>query len=503
MDPAHITPYVLQGGLGMPDRDYYISTDPHMVEMRKTYQLHISAMLKLAGFADAITRAARVFALETRMAGVHATRTESVDVQLPASWKRAELDSKAPGLDWKAMLQTAGLNEAPTLIVWHPKAVPGLAALVASEPLDAWKDWLAFHAIERNSRFLTKAFVDEDFSFYGSALNGTPEQRPRWERGVDFTSAALGDAVGKLYVERYFPPASKAEVASMVENLVKAFANRIDALTWMSGETKSKAKAKLATLRVGVGYPDRGQDYSALEIIKGDAFGNAQRAALFNYRRHLAKLNRPVDRDEWWMTPQTLDALNMPLQNALNFPAAFLQPPFFDPKADAAQNYGSIGVVIGHEISHSFDDQGSQFDAEGKLANWWTKEDLDHFKAAGEALALQYDSYRPFPDLAVNGHLTLPENIADLAGLAASYDAYLLFLNGAPAKPQQFFISFARGFRAKIREAALRNLIATDGHAPIQYRIATVRNLDPWYSAFSVSSEQAMYLDPKDRVRVW
>ena len=502
-DPSKNYPYLLQGGLGMPDCDYYTSNDPHMVGLRAPYKSHIAAIFKLAGLSNENDRAARVFDLETKMADVHAIRTESAEVKNVVSWKREELIAKAPGLDWSTLLEAAGLNQAPVFYIWHPKAVTGLAGLFDHESLDSWKDWLAFHAIERNSCFLPKAFVDEDFRFNGAAMNGTPQQRPRWERGVDFANAALREAIGKIYVERYFPAAAKAEVTSMVENLIKAFGNRIDSLKWMSEETKSRAKAKLATLKVGVGYPDRWQDYSGLEIIKGDALGNAERARLFDYRRQLAKLNRPVDRGEWWITPQTVDALNLPLQNALNFPAAILQPPFFDPNTDAAENYGSLGAIIGHEISHSFDDQGSQFDPEGRLANWWIKEDLDHFKAAGEALALQYDAYRPFPDLAVNGHLTLSENIADLAGLCAAYDAYLLFLNGAPAKPQQFFISFGRLGRSKTREAALRNLIATDGHAPYQYRAATVRNLDAWYSAFSVTPDRMLYLDPKDRVRVW
>jgi predicted metalloendopeptidase len=313
----------------------------------------------------------------------------------------------------------------------------------------------------------------------------------------------MGEAVGKLYVDRYFPPEAKAKVMEMVANLEEAFGSRIDSLTWMSPETKKRAKEKLSTLRIGVGYPDKWIDYSSLEITRSDALGNAQRAELFNYRQQLAKLGKPVDRDEWWLEPQVVNALNLPLQNALNFPAAILEPPFFDMNADKAKNYGAMGAVIGHEISHSFDDQGSQFDAEGRLANWWTKEDLDHFKAAGEALAAQYDAYKPFPDASVNGHLTLSENIADLAGVAAAYDAYHLSLNGAQANDQQFFVSFGQSWRSKSREQALRNQITTDGHAPDQYRAATVRNLDPWYTTFSVRQGQMMYLDPKERVRVW
>jgi predicted metalloendopeptidase len=313
-----------------------------------------------------------------------------------------------------------------------------------------------------------------------------------------------------MYVDRYFPAATKAKVNALVSELVKAFAKRIDALTWMSPETKLRAKQKLETLKVGVGYPDKWRNYSGLQIVKGDALGNAERASLFEYKQQVAKLREPVDRGEWWMTPQTVNAVNLPLQNALNFPAAILQPPYFDADADAAHNYGSIGAIIGHEISHSFDDQGSQFDAQGKMDNWWTKDDFAHFKAAGEALAAQFDAYRPFADLAVNGHQTLSENIADVAGLLASYDAYRLSLGGKPdavkdgfTGDQRFFISFGQSWRDKIRDAELRRRIATDGHAPDQYRADTVRNLDPWYDAFQVHAGQKLYLAPADRVHVW
>jgi predicted metalloendopeptidase len=467
-------------------------------------------MFGLAGSKDPAGRAARVFGLEKKMAAVHATRTESEDVHHVVSWKREELATKAPGLDWPVLLEAAALKDVPELMIWHPKAVTGLSALAASEPIETWKDWLMFHAVERAANYLPKAFVDERFNFRGKALNGIPELRPRWQRGVDFTNGALGEVVGKLYVDRYFPPETKSKVQAMVSDLVKAFDKRIDALTWMSPETKAKAKQKLVTLKVGVGYPDRWADYSALEIVKGDALGNAQRAELFEYHRQLAKIHQPIDRGEWWMTPQTVNAVNLPLQNALNFPAAILQPPYFDVGADAAHNYGSMGAIIGHEISHSFDDQGSQFDAEGRMANWWTKDDFDHFKASGEALAVQFDGYRPFPDLAVNGHQTLSENIADVAGLLAAYDAYRLSLGGKPdvdkdqlTGDQRFFISFGQSWRSKIRDAALRTGIATDGHAPEQYRADTVRNLDAWYPAFSVQAPQKLFLAPKDRVRVW
>jgi putative endopeptidase len=509
-DPSKSYPYLLQGGLGLPDRDYYLSATPQMAELRKQYQAHVAAMLGLAGVSDPAGRAARVFALETKIAGVHATRVESEDVHLAATWKRADLDAKAPGLDWATLLDAAGLKDAPVFIVWHQKAIPGLSALAAKEPLDSWKDWLTYHAIEEAAPVLPKAFVDERFAFYGKALSGIPEQRPRWQRGVDLTSGALGDAVGKAYAEKYFPAETKEKVQAMVADIVKAFAKRIDALTWMAPETKTKAKAKLDTLKVGVGYTDRWIDYSGLEIVKGDALGNYHRADVFEYHRQLAKLKQPVDRSEWWMTPQTVNAVNLPLQNALNFPAAIIQPPYFDAAADAAHNYGSMGAIIGHEISHSFDDQGSQFDAEGRIANWWTKDDFAHFQAAGQGLAAQFDAYRPFPDLAVNGKQTLSENIADVAGLIAAYDAYRLSLGGKADETkegftgdQRFFISFAQSWRDKTRDAELRRRIATDGHAPDQYRAVTVRNLDPWYDAFSVAPGQKLYLAPPQRVRIW
>ncbi len=509
-DPGHTYPYLLQGGLGMPDRDYYVSQSPQMAALRMQYQSHIEAMFRLAGYSDPTARAARVFALETGIARVHATRTESEDVNSAVVWKREEIAMKAPGLDWAALLEAAGVKDEPAIIAWQPKAIAGISALADSQPLDSWKDLLAFHAIEEAANFLPRAYVQEHFDFFGKELNGTPQMRPRWQRGIDFTSGALGDDVGKLYVDKFFPAETKAKVEAMVADLIQAFGRRIDALTWMSPQTKIKAKAKLATLKVGVGYPDKWQDDSGLQVVRGDALGNLERAELFRYRRQLAKIGQPIDRGEWWMTPQTVNAVNLPLQNALNFPAAILQPPYFDASADAAHNYGAMGAIIGHEISHSFDDQGSQFDAEGRLSNWWTPADFAHFKASGEALARQFDSYCPFADLCVNGHQTLSENIADVAGLMTSYDAYQLSLEGKPdvvrdglTGDQRFFLSFAQSWREKIRDAALRAQIATDGHAPEQYRADTVRNLDQWYPAFYLQPGQKLYLAPRDRVHVW
>jgi putative endopeptidase len=516
-DPTRYAPFLLQGGLGMPDRDYYLDASPAMEKTRASYLAHIERMLTLAKIPDAKAKAARVFALEKRIAGVHATRTESVDVQKGNNpWTPAEFTTRAPGLDWPACFEAAGLKKVPRVIVWHPNAVRGISALVGRESLDTWKEFLTFHLIDHYSSYFPKAFGDEAFAFYGTVLSGTPAQRARWKRAIDDTNFALGDAVGQLYVRKHFPEQAKAQLQVMVKNLTKAFERRIDNLAWMNPSTKAAAKAKLGTLIVGVGYPDHWRSYKGLGIKRGEALLNAWRAEEFAYGEERDKLERPVDRSEWMMTPQTVNAVNLPVLNALNFPAAILQAPFFDPAASPAVNYGAVGAVIGHEISHSFDDQGSQFDAAGKFTNWWTPADFDHFKAASAKLVAQYNGYRPLPDLAVNGQLTLSENIADLAGLSAAYDAYRLAQQTQPStststaveRPgftddQEFFIAYAQAWRTKMREPLLRQQIVTDGHAPDEYRADTVRNIDAWYPAFTVSAGQRLFLAPADRVRVW
>jgi putative endopeptidase len=510
-DPSRYSPFLLQGGLGMPDRDYYLDASPRMADIRTKYRAHIETMLTLAAVPDAGAKAARIFELERKIAAVHLSREDSEDVLKGNNhWSRADFAAKAPGLDWALYFEAAGLAGQPSFVVWQPGAVTGLSALVAAEPLATWKEYLAFRALARAATYLPKAFVEENFAFYGRTMTGAPKLRDRWKRAVSVTDAALGEAVGRLYVAKYFPPAEKARAEAMVRNEIAAFGARIDRLDWMAPETKAKAKAKLAALKVGVGYPDSWRDYSGLEVVRGDALGNAQRASLFNTKWNLAKLGRPVDRGEWVMNPQVVNAVNLPAMNAMNFPAAMLQPPYFDPSRPVAMDYGASGSVIGHEISHSFDDQGALFDADGRLKNWWTKADFDHFSASAQALVKQYNEYRPFPDLAVNGKLTISENIADVAGLAAAYDAYRMAYGGkeAPAwrgvpGDQQFFLAFAQSWRTKFREAALRQRIVIDSHAPAEYRADTVRNLDAWYDAFSVKPGQKLYLAPKDRVRVW
>jgi len=507
-DPGRNVPYLLQGGLGMPDRDYYVQAGPRMESTRSAYRAHIAAVLKLAAVADAEAKAARILDLEHKIAAVHATRTESVDVSKANNpWPRGDFGRRAPGIDWAALFHAARLDQAATIIVWHPAAITGIAALVKRVPLETWRDYLVFHAIDRRAAVLPKAFVDEQFAFYGKVLSGTPQQQERWKRAVNATNGALGEAVGKLYVQRFFPPAAKAQLQQMVANIAGAFDRRLDGLTWMAPKTKASAKAKLGTLKVGIGYPDSWRDHSTLEVVRGDALGNAERAELFDYQYHLGKLALPPDRSEWWLTPQTVNALNLPAQNALNFPAAILEPPFYDPAASAAVRYGAIGAIIGHEISHSFDDQGSQFDAGGRLTNWWTPEDLAHFKAASAKLVAQYSAYAPFPDLHINGQLTLSENIADVAGISASYDAYRASrgqqTDAQAGDDRSFFISYGQSWRSKYREELARQIVLTDGHALDEYRADTVRNLDAWYSAFDVKPGQRLYLAPPDRVRVW
>ncbi len=510
-DPSSYVPYLLQGGLGMPERDYYLDRSKRMAGFRAKYEAHLAKLLSLAGHRDAKAIAKRVLALETRIARSHASRTENVDVHKGNNhWSRKDFARKAPGLDWATFFDAAGLGKVDKFVVWQPEAVRGIAAAVRATPLRTWKELLLVHALDAASPLLPKAFADENFAFYGTVLAGIPTQAARWKRGVAATSEALGEAVGKLYVEKYFPATAKQRVAKMVDQLIAAFRRRIDALSWMTPATKQKAKAKLAALIVGVGYPDHWRDYSGLEVVRGDAFGNAKRAELFELHRNLAKLGAPVDRHEWMMNPQLVNAVNLPAMNALNFPAAILQPPFFDPARPAVMDYGAIGAIIGHEISHSFDDQGAQFDATGKLANWWTANDLAHFKAASKKLVKEYNGYHPFPDVSINGQLTLSENIADVAGLAVAYDAYRQAYGGKDAPTvdgltgdQQFFLSFAQSWRNKYREPALRRRVLTDGHAPAEYRADTVRNLDPWYPAFDVKAGQKLYLAPDDRVQVW
>ena len=510
-DSDHYMPYLLQGGLELPSKGYYLDPSEHMQQVRVQYATHVAAMLRLAGLDDPDTRAARVIALEHSIAETHISLADIEDIAKANNlWRRSDFAAKAPGLDWDAYFESAGLANQQQFMVWTPTALTGEAALVASTALETWKDWLTFHLIEHYAPVLARPIEQENFLFFETTLTGVTQQSPRWQRGVGMVNGYLGDAVGQIYARKYFPPSAKAQAQAMVANLIAAYHKRLDALTWLAPSTRAEAQAKLNTLYVGIGYPETWKDYSGYEVRSGDAFGNSWRAGLWYYHDQVARIGKTVDRHEWSMEPQTVNAVNLPLQNALNFPAAILQPPFFDPKAPAAVNYGAIGSVIGHEISHTFDAEGSAFDSKGRVRNWWTPEDHAHFEQQAEKLEKQYDAYEPFPGVHVNGKQTIDEDIADLGGIAAAYDGYHASLDGQPAPTQdgftgdqQFYIAYGQNWGSKTREAALRRQILTDGHAPAEYRADTVRNADAWYKAFNVQPGQKLYLPEDQRVRIW
>lgn len=505
--------YLFQSGLGLPDRDYYLVDKPNYVDARAKYQLHVAKMLELAGTpaADAAAKAKNIYELERQIAKVHWNRVDSRDDDKTYNkWAMADFAKKAPGFDWKAFLTEAGVGSQPSFIVAQPSAFKGMSALVASTPLTVWKDWLAFQVISDRAPVLPKAFVDENFAFKGTVLSGTPKIQPRWKRGTDAVTGALGEALGQLYVAKYFPPEAKAQADDLVKNIIAAMDDRLGNLTWMADETKVKAKAKLAAFTPKIGYPSKWRDYSALTIVKDDAYGNAERASLFEYNRNLAKLGAPIDRTEWFMTPMTVNAYANPPMNEIVFPASILQPPFFDPNADPAVNYGGIGAVIGHEISHHFDDQGRKYDLTGKLTDWWTAEDVKRFTALTDKVVAQYGEYEPLPGFKVNGGLTLGENMADLAGVTIALDAYHKSLGGKEAPvidgltgDQRFFLGFAQIWRQKYRDASLQQQIATDPHTPGHFRPYVVRNLDAWYAAWGAKPGEKYYLAPDQRIKVW
>ena len=509
--PGEQLPYLMQGGIGLPDAQYYIAGDAKMADTRAKYRAYIATILKAANYADADAAAGRIMDLETKIAKAHEPREQSEDFANGAQvWTRQQLEQKAPGIDWTALLNAAQLGSVQKFDAYHFASIPKLSALVGSEPLQNWKDWLAFHTLNQQASVLPKAFRDASFAFYGTELAGTPQQRPRDILALNSTSNALQDAVGKAYVDKYFPASSKAEIQKMVDNIKAAFAKRVQSIGWMADSTKQEALKKVQNIVVGVGYPDTWRDYSGVQISADNAYANQKNASLAEYKHQIAKIGKPMDRKEWWMPPQLVNAVNLPVQNALNFPAAILVKPFFDPAADAAFNYGGIGATIGHEISHSFDNGGALFDAQGALRNWWTPADFKKFTEAGDALAKQFDQYEALPGLHVNGKLTLGENIADVAGLAASYDAYRASLGGKELPvingltgDQRFFLAYAQSWAVKSRPETLRQIVLTNGHAPEQFRALTVRNLDGWYPAFGVKPGQKLYLAPDKRVKIW
>jgi predicted metalloendopeptidase len=504
-----------QGGLALPDRDYYLLDDAKLVETRARYRTHVERMLLLAGAdaAGARADAQHVLDLETRLAQLQWTKVENRDPQ--KTYNRtalSELAAASAGIDWSAYLYAAQLaSRIDYLIVSQPSYLSVLGALVREVPPPAWRAYFRSQLFAAFAPFLGSAWVDEHFAFYGTALHGIPVNRPRWKRGVDLVNRCLGESLGRLYVERHFPPQSKARMLLLVENLLAAYQKSIATLEWMGPRTKEEAQAKISNLVTKIGYPDKWRDYSALEIRAGDLVGNVVRAGLFDYQYALSKLGRPIDRDEWEMNPQTVNAYYDPQKNEIVFPAAILQPPFFDPRADDAVNYGSIGVVIGHEISHGFDDQGSQFDAQGNLRDWFTDEDHERFAARTAALARQYGSYESVPGYRINSALTLGEDIADNAGLAIAFRAYQLSLGGTVAPlidgltgEQRFYMGWAQAWQAKVRENTAIMRIKADPHSPPRFRIlGTVVNQPGFYLAFGVQPGDKMYLAPQERVTIW
>ncbi len=501
--------FLLQGGLGLPDREPYISSEPGMQALRTRYQRCITRFLALAGADRAERRAAAVLKLETALAQSQATMQASAnDHNADSVWTRRMFAERAPGMDWSAFFQEAGLAGQESFGVWQPTAITGLAAQVATAPLETWKDYLRFHALYEFAEVLPQAYAEAAGALRASAT-GMPEE-PLPQRALTATDEAMGGAIGQLYAERHFSPVQKARVRAIGANVIAALSRRVESATWMSPATRQIALTKLSTLYLGIGYPERWEDYSDLDVDSTDALGNQRRVADRSYRRALRRLGRPVDRTEWWMAPQTVGALLMFPQNELTFSAALLQSPKYDASASDAESYGAIGAIIGHEASHFIDPLGAEYDLDGRLRRWWMPADSAGFQGAAARLLLQFSGYHPFPDLGVNGKLTLPENIADLGGLSAAFDAYRLSLGARASdtayvqqQDRAFFLGFARSWRSKISESALRAQLVGNDHAPEQFRIATVRNLDAWYAAFDVRPGDQLYLAPAARVRIW
>jgi putative endopeptidase len=503
-----------QGGIGLPDESYY--RDAKFKPIREKYLAHIEKMFALAGVPAPKDTAARVMAVETELASHHWDRVKRRDRTLSYNKKdRKQLEALAPGIDWSAWLAAYGAREKDIreVIVRQPEFFAGLSAMLDKVALGDWKAWLTWHLLHRSAPLLSKPFVDEDFAFSGRVLTGAPENRPRWKRGVALVGEAMGEAVGKVYVARRFPPAAKSRMKDLVANLTEAYREDIANLDWMGPETRGRALDKLAKFRPKIGYPDKWRDYSSLQIRRDDLEGNVRRAIAFEVARNLAKLGQPVDRDEWFMTPQTVNAYYNPGMNEIVFPAAILQPPFFDMEADDAVNYGGIGAVIGHEIGHGFDDQGSKSDGDGNMVSWWTDADRKQFESRTKLLIEQYNGFEPaqIPGQKVNGALTIGENIGDLGGLSIAYKAYKRSLKGREAPvidgltgDQRFFLGWAQVWRTKYRDAELARRLATDPHSPAEFRCnGVLRNLPEFYAAFGVREGDKLWLPTERRVRIW
>ena len=509
-DPDRYSVHLSQAGLGLPDRDYYLT--PQFADKKAKYQQYVAQMLGLAGWPDATAKAAAIVDLETRIAQVSWTRADERDPEKTYNPTTvAALQQTAPGFAWRPFFDAARLGALPQLVVVQNTAVPKIAAIYRAEPLDTLKAWAAFHVVDDAAPYLSSAFVRARFQFRNNVLLGQPQIQARWKRGVSVVDGGLGEAVGRIYVARYFPPDSRAKMETLVADLKAAFRIRLEQNSWMGPATKAEALRKLANFTVRIGYPDKWRDYSALAVRADDLYGDVERSQAFEWARQVNRLNQPVDRAEWDMTPQEVNAYNMPEFNEVVFPAAILQPPFFDPKADPAVNFGGIGGVIGHEMTHGFDDEGRKFDAQGRLRDWWTADDAKRFEARSAKLGVQYSAYQPLPGAHVNGQLTMGENIADQGGLTLALDAYRTSLGGKPAPvidgltgDQRVFLGWAQSWTSKQRDDALREQVVSDPHSPDPYRVnGVMRNIDDWYAAFNVAPGQALYIAPTDRARIW
>ncbi len=511
-------PAIVQSGTTLPDRDYYLKDDEKFAAAREALKSYIAIIFGLLDRATESTPEA-LLKLETQLAEVQWERTELRDANKRYNlFKLDDWSKKSPGIDWSSYFEAAGVGQITELNVMTPSYFEALDSIFRETPVSVWQDYLAFKLLDATAPILSQEFVNAHFDLHGKALAGIPEQQPRWKRGVNAAAGegagdfgVLGDVVGRLYVQEYFQPAAKARMDELVSNLLKAYEISINDLTWMTDATKEQAQEKLAKITTKIGYPDKWRDYDALTIRPDDLFGNMVRSLRVEYRRMIDKLGKPVDRDEWGMTPQTVNAYYNPGMNEIVFPAAILQPPFFNSEADDAVNYGGIGAVIGHEISHGFDDQGSKYDGDGNLKNWWSDEDREAFKALTERLVSQYEEYSPLPGRNVNGRLTLGENIADLSGLSIAYKAYQLSLNGATAEEiagwsgdQRFFLGWSQVWRRKYRDAEMMQRLLTDPHSPSWYRAnGPVINIDAFYDAFAVEQGDALFKPPSERIRIW
>ncbi|MDR3506342.1 MAG: M13-type metalloendopeptidase [Caulobacteraceae bacterium] len=508
--PTRYAVYLDTSGLSLPDRDYYL--EPKFAEKKKAFQAYVAKMLGQIGWADAEAQAKAIVDLETEIAKVSWTKEEQRDADKTYNpMTVAELEKFAPGFDFNAYLASADLKGADRVILASNTAFPKVADLFAKAPIETLKAWQAFHVADAAAPYLSERFVTARFDFRNKTLSGQPQIRPRWKRGVGFVEGALGESIGRLYVAQYFTPQAKAQMDALVGDLKTALHGRIERLTWMSPDTKAKALEKLSKFTVKIGYPDKWRDYSPLTITADDLYGDAERSSAYEWARLVHRLNDPVDKMEWDMTPQTVNAYYNPTNNEIVFPAAILQPPFFDPTADPAINYGAIGAVIGHEMTHGFDDQGRKFNGDGALADWWTPEDATKFKAQTARLSAQYSAFEPASGAHIRGDLTMGENIADLGGVLLALDAYHASLHGRPAPvidgltgDQRVLLGFAQVWRQKTREDALRQQLVSDPHSPAHYRAAgTVRNVDAWYDAFGIKPGDPMYVPPEQRVRIW